>query len=276
MNSFIDNFLAAFAEFKIEKQSFFLIGGPCVIESEKMCLETASKIKEICNSLGIPFIFKASFDKANRTSIKAYRGPGIKEGLRILKTVKQKLNIPIISDVHSAAEAQSAGKILDIIQIPALLSRQTDLIVAAGKTKKIVNVKKGQFMAPLDMGNVVKKIESTGNKKIILTERGVSFGYNNLVSDMRAIPLLKTFGYPVVFDGTHSVQLPSAGKGKSDGERQFVEPLSLAAVAAGCSGLFLEIHPTPSIALCDGPNMIDLPQLEKLLTKSKKIREIVK
>ena len=276
MRSFINDFLSAYAEFKIEKNSIFLIGGPCVIESEKMCLQIASEIKDVCDSLHIPFIFKASFDKANRTSVNSFRGPGIKEGLKILKVVKKKLSVPVVSDIHNASQAQMASKILDVIQIPALLARQTDILIAAGKTKKIVNVKKGQFMAPGDMINVVKKIASTGNEKILLTERGASFGYNNLVSDMRAIPIMKKFSYPVVFDGTHSVQLPSAGNGKSAGERQFVEPLSLAAIAAGCNGLFLEIHKNPNKALCDGPNMIDLKMLEKLLIKAKKIREIVK
>ncbi len=257
------------------KGRFFIICGPCVIESEKMALEHASILKDICRKFNIPFIFKSSFDKANRTSIKSFRGPGIKRGLAILRKVKQQIHVPVTSDVHRLEEVAVAKGVLDIIQIPALLSRQTDLIVTAAKSKKIVNVKKGQFMAPRDMENVIKKIEASGNKKIILTERGTSFGYHNLVSDMRSISIMSKFGYPVAFDATHSVQLPSAGNGKSSGEREFASLLSLAAVAAGAHGLFVEVHKSPRKALCDGPNMLTPAELESLLAKAIKIREIV-
>ena len=257
------------------KSKFFLICGPCVIESEKMALEHAAVLKDICGKLNIPFIFKSSFDKANRTSIKSFRGPGIKKGLAILKKIKKQIRVPVTSDVHQPGEVAAAKTVLDIIQIPALLCRQTDLIVAAAKSKKTVNVKKGQFMAPEDMRNVIKKIEASGNKKVIITERGTSFGYHNLVSDMRSIAIMSSFGYPVAFDATHSVQLPSAGKGKSSGEREFAPVLSLAAVASGAHGLFLEVHKSPEKALCDGPNMLTPAELECLLVKAVKIREIV-
>ncbi len=252
-----------------------LIAGPCVIESAKSALEHAAMLKELCKKLKIPFIFKSSYDKANRTSIFSYRGPGIKDGLRILERVRKELNVPVTSDIHLPEEAAAAKDILDMIQIPALLARQTDLLVAAAKTNKPVNVKKGQFMAPEDMKNAVAKIEDMKNRKIILTERGSCFGYHNLVNDMRSIPIMKKIGYPVVFDATHSVQLPSAGEGKSAGEAQFIETLALAAVASGCDGLFLEVHKKPQAALCDGPNMINFSALEGLLKKAKKIKEII-
>ncbi|MFH2139051.1 MAG: 3-deoxy-8-phosphooctulonate synthase [Candidatus Omnitrophota bacterium] len=258
-----------------KKKKLFLIAGPCVIESEKMCLEHAQVLKDICLSLNVPFIFKASYDKANRTSVSSFRGPGILKGLSILAKIKKKLKIPIISDVHRVCEVKAAAQVLDILQIPALLSRQTDLLIAVAKTKKIVNIKKGQFMAPLDIKNVIAKVKSTGNEKIMLTERGVCFGYNNLVSDMRSIPIMKQYGYPVVYDATHSVQLPSAGIGTSSGEREFVETLALSAVAAGCDGLFMEVHKQPGKALCDGPNMVDFAEMKKILEKACKIREIV-
>ncbi|MFH1459246.1 MAG: 3-deoxy-8-phosphooctulonate synthase [Candidatus Omnitrophota bacterium] len=260
---------------KIIKKEFFLIAGPCVIESEKLCLEQAKLIREIAKRVNIHFIFKASFDKANRTAVDSFRGPGLKKGLSILKKIKQTLKIPILTDVHSLDQVRACASVVDIIQIPALLSRQTDLIVGAARTKKIINIKKGQFMAPSDMQNVIKKAESAGNKNIILTERGVCFGYHNLVSDMRSIQIMQKFNYPVVYDATHSVQLPSAGGEKSAGESQFVIPLALAAVAAGCNGLFLEVHKNPKKALCDGPNMIAIKDLEKLLGKAKKIWETV-
>ena len=239
---------------KIKGKKLFLISGPCVIESEKMALDHAAVLRDICRKLNISLIFKSSFDKANRTSLNSFRGPGVKKGLAILRKIRQQIGIPVTSDVHRIEEIAQAKTVLDIIQIPALLSRQTDLIVAAARTKKIVNVKKGQFMAPQDMEHVVKKIKECGNEKIIITERGTSFGYHNLVSDMRSIPILKKNGFPVVFDGTHSVQLPGAGKGKSSGEKEFASVLSLAAVAAGVQGLFLEVHKSPNKALCDGPN----------------------
>jgi len=257
------------------KYPFFIIAGPCVIESQNMALEHADLIKTICSKLQIPFIFKSSYDKANRTSVKSFRGPGIKQGLQILKKVKQQIKIPVITDIHTADEVSVAKQVVDIIQIPALLSRQTDILIAAAKSKKIVNIKKGQFMAPLDMENAVNKIKSMGNNKIIITERGTTFGYNNLVSDMRSIPIMHSFGYPIVFDATHSVQLPGAGKGKSLGQREFVETLSLSSIAAGANALFLEVHLNPDKAKCDGPNMLAVKNLEKLLKKAKKIWEIV-
>jgi len=260
---------------KKNKYPFFLIAGPCVIESEKMALEHADLLKTMCAKLEIPFIFKASYDKANRTSVQSYRGPGIKSGLEILKKVKQQIKVSVITDIHNAAEVAQAKQVVDVIQIPALLSRQTDILVAAAKSQKIVNVKKGQFMAPQDMENAANKIKSRGNCKIIITERGNTFGYNNLVSDMRSMPIMRRFGYPVVFDATHSVQLPGAGKGKSLGQREFVETLSLSSIAAGANALFLEVHVNPDKAKCDGPNMLAVKNLEKLLIKAKKIWEIV-
>jgi len=249
-----------------------LIAGPCVIESQKLCLDTAGAIKDIAADLGIPYIFKSSFDKANRLSIDSYRGPGIKKGLEILNIVKQKLNVPILSDIHCKRDIAQAAGVLDIIQIPAFLCRQTDIVVAAAKTGKVVNIKKGQFLAPQDILPIIKKIESTGNKSILITERGVCFGYNNLVSDLRSLAIMRGFGYPVIYDATHSVQLPGAKGKASGGEREFVAGLSRAAVAFGCDGLFLEVHPDPDRAFCDGPNMINLRELEKLLKQVKKIR----
>jgi len=254
-----------------DKFPMVLIAGPCVIESEGHCLETAKKIKDITTKLGVPFIFKASFDKANRMSIESFRGPGIKRGLEILNKVKSKLKVPVLSDIHCQRDIAEAKDVLDIIQIPAFLSRQTDIVVAAAKTGKIVNIKKGQFLAPWDILPIIKKAESTGNKQTLITERGVSFGYNNLVTDFRSLKIMRDFGYPVIYDATHSVQLPG-GKGTcSGGQRQFVEGLSRAAAAFGCDGLFLEVHPDPDKAPCDGANMIDLKTLEKLLKQIKKI-----
>ena len=252
-----------------------LIAGPCVIESEESTLFLAQALKDITTRLKIPLIFKASYDKANRTSINSYRGPGLVQGLNVLKKVKDKFKIPILSDVHCRSELDRAKEILDIIQIPAFLSRQTDFIIEAAKTNRVINVKKGQFLAPTDIKNIIEKIEHTGNKNIIITERGVNFGYNNLISDMRALPIMRAVGYPVVFDATHSVQLPG-GEGRcSGGERQFVPALARAATAVGCDGLFLEVHQNPDQALCDGPNSIDLKMLEDLLKKIKKIESIV-
>ena len=245
----------------------FLIAGPCVIESEALVLETAARIAEIAQSLGMPYIFKSSFDKANRTSIKSYRGPGLEKGLTVLKKVKDQLGLPILTDVHSEEQAIEAGKIVDVLQIPAFLCRQTDLLIAAAKTGKVVNVKKGQFLSPLEMSNAVKKVEESGNRRIILTERGSSFGYNNLVVDMRSFPVLRSFGYPVVFDATHSVQLPGGGGMKSSGQREFIEPLACAAAGAGVDGFFMEVHPNPDEALSDGPNMVPLHQLKALLER---------
>ncbi|MFH1245803.1 MAG: 3-deoxy-8-phosphooctulonate synthase [Candidatus Omnitrophota bacterium] len=258
------------------KRPLALISGPCVIVDEKFCLDCARQLKKITSRQNIPFIFKASFDKANRSSGESYRGPGINNGLEILQKIKQDLSLPVLSDVHCRTQLPKAAVVLDVIQIPAFLCRQTDLLVTAAKTGRPLNIKKGQFLAPWDMENIIKKVASTGNKNIIITERGSSFGYNNLVSDMRSLKILQEYGYPVFFDGTHSVQLPGAAGNSSGGERRFVSALSRAAVAVGCAGLFLEVHPEPDKALCDGPNTIDFQELEKLLTQVKKIDRIIK
>jgi len=253
-----------------------LIAGPCVIESESHTMRHAVNIKRICDKLGIGFIFKSSYDKANRSSIKSYRGPGIAKGLKVLAKVKKEAGVPVLSDVHCRSELDRAKDVLDIIQIPAFLCRQTDFIKEAAKTKRVVNIKKGQFLSPWDVKNIIEKIESAGNKNIIITERGVMFGYNNLVSDFRSLEIMREFGYPIVYDATHSVQLPG-GKGcESGGDRKFVAALSRAAAAVGCDGLFLEVHENPDRAPCDGPNMINLETLERLLKDIKKIDEIVK
>ena len=252
-----------------------LIAGPCVIESETLCLETAKKIKDITLKLDIPFIFKSSFDKANRLSLDSYRGPGIKKGLEVLSKVKQKLHIPVLSDIHCQKDIAQGALVLDIIQIPAFLCHQTDIVVAAAKTGKVINIKKGQFLAPWDILPIIKKIESAGNKSILITERGVCFGYNNLVSDFRSLGIMRQFGYPVIYDATHSVQLPGARGGSSGGQREFVVGLSRAAVGFGCDGLFLEVHPEPDKAPCDGPNMINFKELEKLLRQIKKIEAVL-
>ncbi|MBI3811142.1 MAG: 3-deoxy-8-phosphooctulonate synthase [Nitrospirae bacterium] len=256
-------------------RGLFLIAGPCVIETEKMMIETARQLKKIATDLSIPLIFKSSYDKANRSSGQSFRGPGLVKGLKILRKIKEEFELPVLSDIHTEAEAEAAAEVLDILQIPAFLCRQTDLLIAAAKTGRAVNVKKGQFMAPWEMGNAVEKIESAGNQKILLTERGASFGYNNLVSDMRAIPIMQRFGYPVVFDATHSVQLPGAAGKSSSGQREFVAPLARAAVAAGCDGLFMEVHPDPDHAPSDGPNMVPLKDLPELLKQLKRIYEAV-
>ncbi|MFQ5455384.1 MAG: 3-deoxy-8-phosphooctulonate synthase [Nitrospirota bacterium] len=252
---------------------FVLIGGPCVIEDETQTIETARELKEITTRLQIPFIFKSSYDKANRSSIRSYRGPGIKKGLEILKKVKDEIDVPILSDIHSCDEVDMASKVLDILQIPALLCRQTDIILTAAGTGIPVNIKKGQFMSPLDMKNVIEKVESIGNRNIIITERGTSFGYNNLVVDMRSLPIMRSLGYPVIFDGTHSVQLPGGAGIKSSGQREFIAPLCRGAMAVGCDGVFLEIHPLPEDALCDGDNMISLNEIEAILKQLKRIEE---
>lgn len=253
-----------------------LIAGPCVIEGEQFSLDCARELKKISRKMEIPFIFKSSFDKANRTSIKSYRGPGVKKGLKILERIKRELAIPVLSDIHCRREIEEAAAVLDIIQIPAFLSRQTDLLVACAKTKVPLNIKKGQFLAPWDVKHIIAKITSAGNNNIIITERGSSFGYNNLVSDMRALRILSEYGYPVIYDATHSIQLPGAGRISSGGQRQFVSALARAAVAVGCAGLFLEVHPQPQRALSDGPNMIDFGELERLLKQVKQIDRIVK
>ena len=253
-----------------------LIAGPCVIENKKLTLEIARALKDLTAEAEIPFIFKSSYDKANRTSLDSYRGPGLEKGLEILKEVKEKLGLLILSDVHCRQDLKAAAKVLDIIQIPAFLSRQTDLLIEAARTGKAVNIKKGQFLAPWDMVPSIKKIEASGNKNILITERGVSFGYNNLVSDLRALAIIRDFGYPVIYDATHSVQLPGGGGSCSGGERRFVSGLSRAAVAFGCDGLFLEVHPNPNKALCDGPNMVSLKELKALLRQVKDIEGALK
>ncbi|RPI37966.1 MAG: 3-deoxy-8-phosphooctulonate synthase [Nitrospiraceae bacterium] len=252
-----------------------LIAGPCVIEDEDTVFYTAQRLKEMCSELNIPFIFKSSYDKANRTSLGSFRGPGIDRGLRILSEVKSRFQLPILSDVHSVDEVKPASEVLDVLQIPAFLCRQTDLILAASRTGKTVNIKKGQFLAPWDMKNIIDKCTSTGNRNVFVTERGTSFGYNNLVVDIRSFPILRSFGFPVVFDVTHSLQLPG-GKGIcSGGQREFAEPLARSAVAAGVDGLFMEVHPEPDKALCDGPNMLSLDQLPQLLKVTKNIHELI-
>ena len=255
---------------------FFLIAGPCSIEGNDHAIDHAGKIHDICKSLNINFVFKSSFDKANRSSSQSSRGIGIDKGLEILSNVKKEINVPIITDVHESSQCNVVGSVVDIIQIPAFLCRQTDLLIAAGKTKKIVNVKKGQFLAPWDMTNVIEKIYKTGNNNILLTERGTSFGYNTLVSDMRSIPHMTNFGYPVIFDATHSVQQPGGLGLTSGGQREFVPILSRAAVAIGVGGLFVEVHENPDMAPSDGPNMIKLSELKDLLLKLIEIDRIIK
>ncbi len=255
----------------IEKKAFLFIGGPCVIEGRDTALRHAEKLAELTDRLQIPFIFKSSYDKANRTSVRSFRGPGIEEGLKILMEVKERFGVRVLTDVHSVEEAHMAGQVVDVLQVPALLSRQTDLIVACGKTGKTVNIKKGQFLSPRDMKYAVAKVESTGNSQILLTERGTCFGYNTLVNDFRAIPIMKEFGYPVIFDATHSVQKPGALEGCSGGERQFIVPLAKAAIAAGADGIFMEVHEDPAKALCDGENSLPLGDLPHILTVLKRI-----
>jgi 2-dehydro-3-deoxyphosphooctonate aldolase (KDO 8-P synthase) len=259
-----------------EGRPLFLIAGPCVIENEAVVMETAEALKHLGEQLQIPIVFKSSYDKANRSAIDSYRGPGLIAGLKVLRQVKERFGLPLLSDVHHPEEIEAAAGVLDILQIPAFLCRQTDLVVAAAKSGKIVNVKKGQFLAPWDMGNIVKKIESAGCRRILLTERGSSFGYNNLVTDMRAIPIMQRLGYPVIFDATHSVQLPGGQGTSSGGQREFVPTLTKAAVAAGCDGLFMEVHPHPERALSDGPTMVPLAELEGLLRQVKAIEAVIR
>lgn len=243
----------------------FLIAGPCVIESEAHARAMAEKIAALCAGLKLPYIFKTSYDKANRTSGESYRGPGLAEGLRILKKIKADLKLPILTDVHAPDQVGPAAEVADILQIPAFLSRQTDLLVAAGKSGRVVNIKKGQFVSPWEMKHAIEKVAGTGNQKILVTERGSSFGYNNLVVDMRAFPILRGFGYPVIFDVTHSLQLPGGEGNQSGGQREFAEPLARAAVAAGVDGLFLEVHDNPAQALSDPATQLPLAQLKPLL-----------
>ena len=254
----------------------FLIAGPCVIESEAHACKIAEQVAGIAADAGVPYIFKASYDKANRSSVKSFRGPGLTEGLRILCKIKNDLNVPVLTDVHDPSQAEPAAEVCDILQIPAFLSRQTDLLLAAAKTGRIVNVKKAQFLSPWDMTNVVEKIGSAGNTNILLTERGSSFGYQNLVVDMRSFPVLQKIGYPVIFDVTHSVQLPGGQGHASGGQPEFIEPLARAGVAAGVDGIFLETHDNPSAALSDGPNAVPLSQLPGLLARLKELSSLVR
>jgi 2-dehydro-3-deoxyphosphooctonate aldolase (KDO 8-P synthase) len=247
-----------------------LIAGPCVIESESLCLRVASVLKRTCDRLGVFYVFKASYDKANRTSAKSFRGPGLDEGLAVLEKVRARLGLSVLTDIHTEAQAAAAAQVADILQIPAFLCRQTDLIVAAARTGRVVNLKKGQFLSPEEMGLVVAKAKSAGAKKLLLTERGTTFGYHNLVADMRSIPIMRRFGFPVIFDATHSVQLPGGGGDRSGGQRDFAPVLARSSLAAGANGLFIETHPNPEHALSDGPNMIplaDMPALLKSLLK---------
>lgn len=244
---------------------FVLIAGPCVIEREDSAYRIAEQLCTITRRAGVPLIFKASYDKANRTSLHSYRGPGLRQGLDVLRAIRRDCNVPVLSDVHCRSEVGAAADVLDVLQIPALLCRQTDLVVEVARTGKAVNIKKGQFLAPADMRNVVEKVESAGNHNLLLTERGTSFGYGNLVVDMRSLVLLGELGYPVVFDATHSVQLPGQQGTASGGERRFIAPLARAAVAVGVDALFLEVHDRPDAALCDGPNSLDLELLPALL-----------
>jgi len=258
------------------RSPFVLIAGPCVIENEKSTFAIARSVKEITLQLRIPFIFKASYDKANRSSIKSFRGVGILQGLEILEKIKKQLKVPVLSDVHTVEEVQQAAQVLDIIQIPAFLCRQTDLLVAAGKTKKAINIKKGQFMAPWDMAQAVRKIKSSGSQRVLLTERGMTFGYNNLVTDFRSLPIMRRLGCPVIFDASHSVQQPGGLGHASGGQREFIPLLARCAMAAGCDGIFIEVHTNPRKALSDGPNMFYLKHLKELLYDLKAIDKIIK
>lgn len=253
---------------------FLVIAGPCVIENYETIERTARHLKDLSSKLGFDLVFKSSFDKANRTSVNGFRGPGLEKGLEMLGEIKRTLGLPLLSDVHEAEQCAPAGAVLDILQIPAFLCRQTDLIVAAAKTGQCVNIKKGQFAAPADMKNAVKKIVDSGNEKILLTERGASFGYNNLVVDFRSIPIMKESGYPVIFDATHSVQLPGGAGDASSGQRQYIPTLARAAVVAGVDGMFMEVHPNPDEAKSDAANQVPLAQVEELLSQVLKLREV--
>jgi 2-dehydro-3-deoxyphosphooctonate aldolase (KDO 8-P synthase) len=267
--------------FKIGKaevggERLFLIAGPCLVESESHALKMADALRSITERLGIPYIFKSSYDKANRTSIKAHRGPGIQEGLRVLARVKSEAGVSVLTDVHEAAQVRAASEVVDVLQIPAFLCRQTDLIVEAARSGKAVNIKKGQFLAPLDMENVVEKATSQGNERVMITERGTSFGYNNLVVDFRGLPIMRSFGYPVVYDVTHSLQRPGGLGTSSGGESQFIEYLARAGVACGVDGVFMEVHDDPTRAKSDGPNSLPLERLAPLLERLKAIHELVR
>lgn len=266
----------ALNNFKIGEDKLTILAGPCAIESKDILFKTAEYLKKLTAELDINFVFKSSYDKANRSSINSYRGLGMEKGLELLAEVKKEFNLPIVTDIHNPNEAQIAAQVADIIQIPAFLCRQTDLLVAAAKTNKIINIKKGQFLAPAQMKSIANKVKESGNDKITITDRGVTFGYNNLVSDMRAIPIIQDMGYPVIFDATHSVQLPGGCGESSGGERRFVPVLAKSAVAAGANGLFFEVHPNPDSALCDGPNMINFAQAREIFKICSEIFHLVK
>lgn len=255
---------------------FILIAGPCVIENQDLCLKIATTLKKATERLGITYVFKASYDKANRTSANSFRGPGIEEGLRVLAAVRAKTGVPLLTDVHTEAQARAAGEVVEILQIPAFLCRQTDLIDAAVKTGRIVNLKKGQFLSPQEMGQVALKAKAAGGDRLLITERGTTFGYNNLVADMRSIPILRGFGFPVIFDATHSVQLPGGGGDKSSGQREFAPVLARSSVAAGADGVFIETHPNPDHAPSDGPNMVLLSEMPKLLASLLKVYSAIR
>ena len=256
------------------RAALLLIAGPCVIESESHAVETAMQVREIAQRTGVQYVFKASYDKANRTSGRSFRGPGLQEGLRVLGRVKEKAGVPILTDIHEPAHAAPVAEVADVLQIPAFLSRQTDLLIAAARTGRVVNIKKGQFLSPADMRHAIEKVTTAGNANVIVTERGFSFGYNNLVVDMRAFPMLRALGYPVVYDVTHSLQLPGAGDGVTAGQAEFIEPMASAGVAAGVDGVFMEVHQTPASAKSDAQNALQLDRLEPLLHRLVKIHGI--
>ncbi len=262
-------------DFEMGGKKLTILAGPCAIESKDILFKTAEYLKKLTTELDINYVFKASYDKANRSSINSYRGLGIEKGLSLLAEVKKEFDVPIVTDIHESNQAQIASEVADIIQIPAFLCRQTDLLIAAAKTNKIINIKKGQFLAPSQMKSIAQKVIDSGNKQVTITDRGVSFGYNNLVSDMRAIPIIQEMGYPVIFDATHSVQLPGGLGESSSGERKFVPVLAKAAVASGANGLFFEVHPSPDCALCDGANMINFEQAKNIFNICNEIFKLV-
>jgi 2-dehydro-3-deoxyphosphooctonate aldolase (KDO 8-P synthase) len=256
--------------------ALLLIAGPCVIESESHAIDTALAVRDVARRAGVQYVFKASYDKANRTSVRSFRGPGLDQGIRILSRVREAAGVPILTDIHEPSHAEPAAQVADVLQIPAFLSRQTDLLVAAARTGRVVNIKKGQFLAPADMRHAIAKVVDAGNRRVIVTERGVSFGYNNLVVDMRAFPILRSFGYPVIYDVTHSLQLPGAGDGVTAGQAQFIEPMASAGVAAGVDGVFMEVHERPDQAKSDAQNALRLDLLEPLLSRLVRIHEIAR
>jgi 2-dehydro-3-deoxyphosphooctonate aldolase (KDO 8-P synthase) len=253
-----------------------LIAGPCVIESAEHALGLARAIRDIAARVGVPYVFKASYDKANRTSVRSFRGPGLDEGTRVLQRVRDEIGVPVLTDIHEPSHADVAASVADVLQIPAFLCRQTDLLVAAARTGRVVNIKKGQFLAPADMRHAIAKVTTAGNERVIVTERGASFGYNNLVVDMRSFPIMRTFGYPVVYDVTHSLQLPGAGDGVTAGQAEFIEPMASAGVAAGVDGVFMEVHERPDVAKSDAQNALKLEHLEPLLERLVRIHDIAR